>query len=231
MVRINIIVISIRQFSVETQCIASLQRNRKRTYKCVMEYRKKSFRIPSARLPFWDYSKNAAYFVTICTKNHKSYFGKISDTKMVSSEIGGIVEIEWLKTPEIRPDMNLELGEFIVMPNHFHGIVIIGQNKYNSDFNSTVQCRDAMHCVSTDNDKPLNKFGPQSKNLASIIRGFKSSVTKKARLINSDFAWQSRYYEHIIKNEKSFQKISEYILYNPLTWKEDTCNMENNRPY
>jgi REP element-mobilizing transposase RayT len=78
--------------------------------------------------------------------------------------LGKIAEMEWIKTPELRPDMKLELGEFVVMPNHFHAIIIIGENKYN---------------MKTDS-KRVNKFAPQSNNLSSIIRGFKSSVTTNA---------------------------------------------------
>ncbi len=188
------------------------------------------YRIPSARLQNWDYGSNAPYFVTICTKNREHYFGEILDGKMVLSEIGKIVESEWIKTPEIRPDMNLQMGEFVVMPNHFHAIIVIGENQYNTirdtdcmDADCTdVDCRDAMHCVSTDTDTdPKNKFGPQSKNLASIIRGFKSAITTHARKNNVDFAWQPLFHDHIIRNDKSFQRISNYIINNPSKWTDD----------
>ena len=123
-----------------------------------------------------------------------------------------------MKTFEMRMDMNLELGEFVVMPNHFHGIIGIGKNEYNTKRDT--QRRDAMHCVSATNDSK-NKFGPQSKNLASIIRGFKTGVTINARLINPNFAWQSRYHDHIIRNDRSFHRISKYIIDNPLNWSDD----------
>jgi len=88
-----------------------------------------------------------------------------------------------------------------------------------------IQIVDAMLCVSTNikmrGDKYTNKFGPQSKNLPSIIRGFKSAVTKRAKIINPDFSWQRNYYEHIIRDEKSFKTILEYIINNPLKWNED----------
>ena len=79
-----------------------------------------------------------------------------------------------------------------------------------TDTNET-HCTDAMHCVSTEKKPtpPQNQFGPQSKNLASIIRGFKTGVTKNARLINPDFAWQSRYHDRIIRNNAEFQRISK----------------------
>src|SRR5690554_2686213 len=135
---------------------------------------KNKYRIASTRAQWWDYSANAAYFVTICTKNRKHFFGEIKNGKMILSEIGKIAHSEWLKTFEMRPDMNLIRGEFVVMPNHFHAIIGIGKNQYNSQCDTHDRRRNAMHCVSTATaDFPKNQFGPQSKNLASIIRGFK----------------------------------------------------------
>jgi putative transposase len=133
---------------------------------------------------------------------------------MILSEIGKIVEQEWLKTPDMRPDMNLQLGEFAIMPNHFHAIILIGDNKYNS------ARRDAMHCVSTTK----NHFGPQSKNLASIIRGFKSAVTTNARKIHADFEWQSRFYDHIIRDDDEYIRIAQYITTNVANWSTDKFN-------
>jgi len=183
------------------------------------------YRISSARLQNWNYGWNGFYFVTVCTKNREFYFGDISDGRMELSEIGEIVKMEWLKTFEMRPDMNLGMGKFVVMPNHFHGIISIGDNRYNTE-RDTQRGRDAMHCVSTTTaeNETKNKFGPQSKKLASIIRGFKIGVTKNARIINTNFAWQSRFHDHIIRNDQSYQNISEYIINNPLKWKEDKFN-------
>jgi putative transposase len=185
---------------------------------------KNKYRIASARAPFWDYGSAALYFITICTQNREHWFGEIVDGVMHLSEIGCIVQSEWLKTFEIRPDMNLWMGEFVVMPNHFHAIIGIGENQYNGQWDT--QRRDAMHCVSTTNDttktsNPKNQFGPQSKNLASIIRGFKIGVTKNAGLIHPDFQWQTRFHDHIIRGDQSFQTISNYIINNPVKWQED----------
>ena len=87
-----------------------------------------------------------------------------------------------------------------------------------------------MHCVSTNIDtNPIkNRFAPQSKNLASIIRGFKIAVTKSAHKINSDFGWQSRFHDHIIRDDNSFQTISEYIVNNPSKWNDDKFNPDRN---
>ncbi len=181
----------------------------------IMEKYKGKYRIQSNRLQSWDYGSNATYFVTICTKDRECYFGDVVGGRMILSEIGKIAEMEWLKTFEMRPDMNLKMGEYVVMPNHFHGIIAIGKNHYN---------RDAMHCVSISTAPSKNKFGPQSKNLASIIRGFKIGVTKNARVIYSNFAWQPNYHDHIIRNNRSYNNISKYIFNNPSKWKVDTFN-------
>jgi REP element-mobilizing transposase RayT len=110
------------------------------------------YRIPSARLQNWDYGWNAFYFVTICTQNREHYFGEIENDEMIFSDIGKIVRQEWIKTFEMRPDMNLTMDEYVIMPNHFHAIIIIGKNKYNSE------CRDAMHCVSNNTDTHNQKI-------------------------------------------------------------------------
>jgi len=190
---------------------------------------KNKYRIETTRLKGWDYGKNGYYFVTICTKDRIHYFGDVINGMIQLSEIGKIAFDELQKTPEIRKDMNVTLGEFVIMPNHIHCIIIIGENEYNNNRGYAMRCdnncrdatrcdnncRDAMHGIST------NKFGPQSKNLPSIIRGFKSAVTKRAKIINPDFSWQPNYYEHIIRDEKSFKTISEYIINNPLKWNKD----------
>ena len=138
--------------------------------------------------------------------------------------------------------MNLIMDEFIIMPNHIHGIIQIRENEYNSIIGcdtdtmhrrNAMHGRDTMHRVSTadTNKKSLqkgkNKFGPQRKNLASVIRGFKSSVTKDARLINADFGWQSGFYDIIIRDEKSLNNIRRYLKNNPGKWTSDELNAEN----
>jgi putative transposase len=175
------------------------------------------YRIPSARLQKWDYGAKGAYFVTICTQNRVHYFGEIVEHKMQLTEMGKIALQEWKKMPDLRPDMNIELGQYVVMPNHFHGIINIGNNPYN-----TIG-RDTMHRVSTDSTMEIkNRFGPQSKNLASIIRGFKSSVTTFARKSgNHDFAWQPRFYDVIIRDSDTYVRKEYYIKTNPLKWNND----------
>ena len=196
---------------------------------------KNKYRIESTRMPAWDYGWKGAYFITLVTKNREHYFGDIKDGKMIKSELGLVLENEWLKTPRIRPDMNIILDEYCVMPNHFHAIIKIGRNQYNKFDNAKTDItddtagdtadRDAMHRVSTANpadpDDRKNKFGPQRKNLASIIRGFKSAVTIYARKNNIDFAWQPNYHDHIIRNKTEYFRIKKYIINNPAKWDND----------
>jgi len=154
---------------------------------------KNRYRIPSARLPSWNYGSEGMYFITICTQSREPFFGSIHWQFMCLSDVGCAATEEWLKTPSLRPDMNLRLAEFVVMPNHFHAILGIGENEYNRGNDPR---RDAMHGVSSyddDNNRDAKHrvstqgFGPQSKNLASIVRGYKSAVTTYARRHNLPF--------------------------------------------
>ncbi len=152
---------------------------------------------------FWHNYNGGMYFITICTKDKEHYFGEIADGIMNLSEVGECLHEQFTKTPEIRADMNVEIPLFVIMPNHVHLIIIIGNNQYNTKI-----CSDAMHCVATTNDKPINKFAPQSKNLASIIRGIKISTTMFARKNGIIFAWQPRFYDHIIRDSAEMNDIA-----------------------
>jgi REP element-mobilizing transposase RayT len=177
----------------------------------------KRFKGISLRHPTWDYKRAAKYFITIKTKNRIRYFGEIKDHKMILSEIGSVAQTEWMKIPSIRPDMNIELDEFVVMPDHIHGIIIIRDNEYNS----LIPSGDTMHCVPSGKLKTRKgTFGPQRKNLSSIIRGYKSAVTTFARKNNIEFSWQSLYHDHIIRDYIAFCRIKDYIVNNPSNWKE-----------
>jgi putative transposase len=176
------------------------------------------YRIASARLQHWNYGWNAAYFVTICTKNRECFFGEIivetPQPQMQFSPIGQIANEYWMEIPKHFPFV--KLGDHIVMPNHVHGIVIIDKqgDVETHDFASTTETHDYASLRT-------NTFGPQSKNLASIMRGYKSAVKKYATINNINFAWQARFHDHIIRDDQSFQNISAYITNNPLNWKTD----------
>ncbi len=174
---------------------------------------KNKYRIASARLQSWDYGWNAAYYVNICTRNRICHFGNVVDGIMQLSDIGLIADTCWLEIPQHFPFV--KLGNHIVMPNHVHGIVII-------DKHDPMRIpRFPPPSTPQNDDTPKNKFGPQSQNLASIIRGFKTGVTKNARLTNPDFKWQPRYHEHIIRDQRAFLTISKYISDNPRNWRDD----------
>jgi len=165
---------------------------------------KHKYRIESSRLKHWNYNSEGLYFVTINTEKQKNYFGEIINGEMVLNELGLVVYNEWMKTKEIRPDMNLELGEFVVMPNHFHGILGIGKNEYNDKIIDIYR----------------NTFGPQKKNLGSIVRGFKSAITTYAKKNKIEFGWQERFHDHIIRSYEEYLNITNYIKNNPKNWKQ-----------
>jgi len=176
---------------------------------------KNQYRIPSARLRSWDYGQNGAYFVTICTKNRECYFGAIENGNMIISEIGHIAGKYWAEIPNHFPFV--QLGKFIIMPNHVHGIIII--DKSDNDGNAVETQNFAS--LQQQHNHPKNKFGPQSQNLASIIRGYKSGVKKYSTMNYIEFTWRSRFHDHIIRNEKSFNEITEYVKTNAQKWKND----------
>ncbi len=173
------------------------------------------YRAESIRLKNWDYSADGYYFITICTKNMKCVLGEIKNGIMGLNEIGIMVYEEWHKTARLRP--YIKLDEFIVMPNHVHGIIIID--------NPSVETRRSasLHGWET------NKFGPLiPKSLSSVINYFKGAVTNRCNENGyKHFQWQSRFYDHIIRNGKSLDYIREYIRFNPLKWALDRNNPES----
>lgn len=189
---------------------------------------KGKYRIESARLSTWDYGWNGVYFITICTKNREHYLGEIIAGKMQLSEIGGHAEKCWRDIPQHFPFVIL--GTSVVMPNHVHGIIIINKSDGGLKNAETVETQNLASLPTNPTNPingpipqsgPRNKFGPQSQNLASIVRGFKIGVTKFARTNNLPFAWQPRFYDHIIRDDRSFHRISRYIEHNCLNWNED----------
>ena len=176
----------------------------------------------SIRLKDFDYSQAGAYFVTICTYNKKCLFGKVISGEMQPNECGRVIEEEWLKTAEIRK--NVELDVFVVMPNHFHGILVIED-----------KCRGTVHRAPT-----LEQFAkPTSGSLPTIVRYFKSAVTRRINDLRGTSytpVWQRNYYEHVIRNEDDLNEIREYIANNPVKWGLDSDNPSNSgrkalRPY
>ena len=180
---------------------------------------KNKYRIESIRLPNWDYSSDGYYFVTICTKGFKEYFGEIRNFIMGLNEIGLIVNEYWKLIPKNFD--GVRLNEWVVMPNHVHGIIVIDNpNPF------TEQRRDAINRVSTDGGITKN-HNPMGKNfLGEIVRWFKGRVSFEIHK-HQNFAWQSRYYDHIIHSEKELNEIRKYIYYNPQMWGRDRNNLND----
>ncbi|KHE92040.1 MAG: hypothetical protein SCABRO_02211 [Candidatus Scalindua brodae] len=156
------------------------------------------------------------YFVTICTQNREHYFGDIVDDEMQLSQLGMAAEKYWSEIPNHFPFVILDAC--VVMPNHIHGIIVIDKTNYRRN---NVETQNLASLQQQPPSKPKNKFGPQSKNLASIIRGFKIGITKYAKNNDLEFGWQSRFYDHIIRNDKSYNNIVNYIVTNPQHWDID----------
>jgi len=187
------------------------------------------YRIPSARLQGYNYGQNGAYFITICTKHRSHYFGKIIsqpgggvETQYIASLHAtpiGLVAIEyWEKIPEHFPFVVLD--EYRVMPNHIHGIIILSKPIVD-------------RVVETHNDASLqdepykNKFGPQSGNISSVIRGYKAAVKSFATIHEIDFGWQPRFHDRIIRDKDELRRIRKYIAENPENWEKDKDNNES----
>ena len=176
---------------------------------------KNKYRIPSTRLTGWDYSRNGYYFVTMCVKNRESVFGRFEHGEMILSDMGNIAEQCWRGIPVHFPFVKLD--EFVIMPNHVHGIIIIDNNVETQNLASLPRHASSRH-------GKTNNFGPQSKNLSSIIRGFKIGVKKWANINHIHFEWQSRFYDRIIRDEKELLNIRNYIINNPVQWDDDEEN-------
>ncbi len=169
----------------------------------------------SIRLRGYDYAQAGMYFVTICAWQRACRFGAIVDGAMRLHEDGRIVGEEWERTAAVRPSVSLDA--WVVMPNHFHGILIIGGR-------GTPAACPYEPAIS-------RRFGqPVSGSLSTIIGQFKSMVTKRInarRGTPGAPVWQRNYYEHIIRNEADLARIREYIVHNPLRWELDQLHPDN----
>jgi REP element-mobilizing transposase RayT len=217
---------------------------------------KNKYRIKSTRLETWDYRWNAAYFITICTAHRNHYFGEIKNRKMEFSPTGVIAESLWHEIPHHAS--NVELGNFIVMPNHIHGILILnnpeipgekniseGNDEKGEENDSTgnedknyspgnnfkedsVQTLHATSQPYPPKNLQMAKISPKSNSISTIIRSYKSATTKHAHRLGYEFEWQTRFHDIIIRNDTAFKNISNYIKNNPENWKEDKFRRNSN---
>ncbi|MBD2269503.1 transposase [Anabaena sp. FACHB-1391] len=187
----------------------------------------------SIRLKGYDYSQSGLYFITICCYQRECLFGNIINSQIILNNFGQLIKEEWLKSAEIREE--IEFDDFIIMPNHFHGIVIINQ-EINSDFmKNDVDFQD--NNVGANGRSPLRqiqlsrtKISMKPKSISSLIAGFKSATTKKINIIRNtpqNPVWQRNYYDHIIRNDESLARIREYVQNNPLSWENDQLHPNN----
>ena len=179
----------------------------------------------SIRFPEYDYSQSGIYFVTICTYQKQCLFGDIQDGKMFLNHIGKIVREEWLKSSQIHQE--IELDEWIIMPNHLHGILAIAKNDVVNIGNQTNLAQGANLAPLRGNISRQRK----PRSLSSFIGGFKSSVTKRIKAFCTQpnpRVWQRNYYESIVRDEQRLNRIREYILNNPQKWAEDPEKPANN---
>lgn len=188
------------------------------------------FKVSSVRNKDWDYSSPGKYHITICAVHHNNFFGKIINGEMVLSKMGVIARNELLKTFEIRK--NIRLDEYVVMPSHVHILMEIIKTAHlcckNMELdcrdsgldcrNVWLDCRDAMRGVST-------KIQRSKQTIPLMVQQYKAAVT---RLINPKtvfFAWQDRYYDEIIKDEKHYWAVKNYIKNNVKSWSKDEYNL------
>ena len=168
-----------------------------------METRRKQIRLKD-----YDYSQPRGYFVTVCTKNRRPLFGEIRAESMYLNRDGQYAQSCWQAIPDHYPQVQLD--EFIIMPNHVHGIIVI------------------LDVVDTVGARPAS---PQQKNntLGDIVGSFKSAVTKRyneSRKASGASIWQRGFYDHIIRGDNSLERIREYIATNPQRWQLDRENPE-----
>jgi REP element-mobilizing transposase RayT len=170
----------------------------------------------SIRLPDYDYSQNGAYFITICAYQRQRIFGEIENSAVILSQIGEIIDEEWERTPILRPE--IELGAYVIMPNHFHAIVHIIEN-------NNSQSRVVAYGYTPLPEMPTkSEFRSPSRTIGSLVRGFKASVTTRIntqRNTPGSPIWQRNYYESVIRSEEAYAQIEGYILDNPLNWLTD----------
>lgn len=175
------------------------------------------YRIKAARIPNWNYASPGFYYVTICTRSRMECFGNITDGKMNLSPIGVAADECWRAIPAHFP--HVVLDEYVVMPNHVHGVARITKSRHDNVIVETQNFAFLQY---------VKRFGPQSRNLASIIRGFKIGVTKWARQNDfADFAWQPRYHDHVVRDENDLDRVRGYIRANPEKWDRDRNNFGN----
>ncbi len=188
----------------------------------------------SIRLPGYDYTQPGAYFVTVVTHRRAHLFGEVVNGDMRLNAWGDIVRDEWFKTAHIRPYVQLRDDEFVVMPNHIHGIIwIVGSPDIVGATRRVAPTMDAAPGSSgaapgPSGAAPTEPRGPIPQSIGAIIGQFKSIVTKRIYVLDDasgTLIWQRNYYEHIVRHERALNAIRRYIIDNPRRWHLDRENI------
>ena len=188
------------------------------------------YRIASSRLPNWDYGSMGAYFITICTRQRQPYFGHITQDDMVLSRVGDIIKEVWMGIPY---QFNyIRLDEFIIMPDHVHGILVINKqpmfstsrevfNSIESVVGNDVETRliASLHHSQDDQSKVNGGITGQKNpmlhdNIPRVIRWFKGRCTFEIRKTLPNFGWQPRFHDHLIRSRQEMFAIRMYIKTN-----------------
>lgn len=194
-----------------------------------MNYNPEKHHRRSIRLKGYNYSLAGAYFITICAHQRECLFGEVIAGAMILNRLGQVVKWHWYTLPKIH--RRLQLDEFVVMPNHLHGILVLAD-----DDNGVVGAGLGNNLsVYTENlsakPAPTEDIATKREHgITEIIRGFKTFSARRINQIRHTRGislWQRNYYEHIIRNEESLNTIRQYIINNPLSWEVDQLHPNN----
>lgn len=203
---------------------------------------KNKYKIGSHRLPNWDYSADALYFLTIVTQNRNCILGNVINAEIILSEMGEIVNNEFLKSFDIRKE--LFLCEYVIMPNHLHTIVEIRKPDISVKPNvQIVEPNGRSVLRSNDDELSIKRNMPVRlpKSISSFMAGFKSAVNtqidnyidehnlKIPKYNRNNHFFQTNYHDHIIRNQSEYERISRYIRQNPEKWENDSLNKKKNQ--
>lgn len=169
----------------------------------------RNFRVKSARASWHDYG-NGFYFVTVCTAHRVHHFGRISNQRMLLSAVGQFLSYQLEHISEHYPYAQIPC--FVVMPDHFHGVVFIDGD--------LVPSSKRMECVADNLCTDKSQLAQLQGRLSVVVGGIKSAVTKYARIDQPDFAWQTRFHDRIIRDEKEWENVCHYIETNVVHWKK-----------
>ena len=204
-----------------------LRPNERSEYKKTKKTKMQIFQRKTPRASWIEYNEGM-YFITICTRDKKHYFGMIQNEEMQLSEIGKILLKELNGISSHYP--YIEILQFVIMPNHLHLLVDVIDSESDNIVDSAQIVRsgdrqDAARCVPTLEERFAKDLRVRRlPKLSVFVRGLKSAVSKQVHQIDRDFAWQPRYHDHAIRNVKDMNNISNYIENNVLTWYYDCFN-------